>query len=139
MTRRFQAYYDKIQVSEQHQNRDDEIFSKFAPILSEEVEDIFVTNIVDAQGTKIFNNLWFFTKSVFCESKSFLVQNNLDFLRKEKMNYFEMSYQDIHESKTELLMLKLYFQSPIMAQLTATGSNLECLQQIILKHVKPYM
>ena len=113
----------------------------------DKLEDIFVTDYVSKEGTREYENLWFFSKSYCLEAKKFMTEITLDIAPfKNNIAAWAISTQDFNFKKASTksrLSLHLKFSTTATSGLTASfkasGKNCEALQSIINRYVKSYL
>jgi len=80
--------------------RVEHIYNLCTDMCPEKIEDIFITDYVKADGTREYENLWFFSKGYCLEAKGFLSQINLDITPlKNRINYWTITIQDFDFKK----------------------------------------
>jgi len=117
------------------------IYNLCCDMCPEEIEDIFVTDYIKEDGTREYENLWFFSKGYCLEAKKFLTQINLDVTPiKKRIYYWTVTAQDFDFSKaTDKSRLNLTYRlvQEILGNFKAAKGNCDSLQAIINKYVKP--
>lgn len=107
----------------------------------DEIEDIFVTDYIKEDGTRDYENLWFFSKNYCLEAKKFLTQIDLDITPiKNRIIYWTVTAQEFDFKKaSENSRLNLEFQTiqRIHGDFKSAKGNCASLQAIISKYVKP--
>ena len=69
----------------------------------DEIEDIFVTDYIKEDGTREYENLWFFSKGYMLEAKKFLTQIDLDVTpMKNRVLYWTIEAQDFDLKKASV-------------------------------------
>ena len=106
----------------------------------EKIEDIFVTDYIKADGTREYENLWFFSENYCLEAKKFLTQLNLDITSiKNRIIYWTVTAQEFDFKKASAnSRLNLGFKTiqEIRGELKSAKNNCVYLQTIINKYVK---
>ena len=74
----FETYLKKIGFTTPFLEKAERVYSFYFDIYGEQIEDIFVSEYVDDDGKRIFENLWFFTSYAVMEAKNFLFEDNFD-------------------------------------------------------------
>jgi len=125
-------------------DRIESIHRFYVEMCPDEIVDIFVTEYIDSDGKREYENLWFFSDRYIMDARGFAAGNN-DFLiapikgrvahfRIKKLNYdFKVA--------TDKSRLHLIFQSntAATANLKASKENCDALRDIILKYMMPNM
>jgi hypothetical protein len=116
-----------------------EFYSKMCP---DEIVDIFVTDYIDSDGKREYENLWFFSDRYVMEAKGF-ANGKDDFditpIKGRVVHYvIRKQHYDFKEA-TEKSRLYLEFRLDTEANgdLKAAKENCDVLRGIILKYVKP--
>ncbi len=117
------------------------IYTLCSEMCPDEIEDIFVTDYIKADGTREYENLWFFSKGYCLEAKQFLTQIDLDITPiKRRITYWTVTAQDFDFKKAaDKSRLNLTFKlvQRIDGEFKAAKGNCNSLQAIINKYVKP--
>jgi hypothetical protein len=107
----------------------------------EEIQDIFVTDYVDAEGRRNYESLWLFTPSYVMEAKQFLSENNFDFtLLKDCVRLWRIKKRDYDFRKAEpesRMYLELSLAQGAACVLKASQENCDYLRDIFLKYILP--
>jgi hypothetical protein len=120
-----------------------EIFHFFSELCAEEIEDIFVTDYIKEDGTRVYEELRFYSKTFVMRASDFLASDNYTInhtkksiirsIRIEKINY------DFKKANVKSRMrLHLGFKSSTRATtLIASRENCDYLRNIIKKRYLP--
>ncbi|MEA3338617.1 MAG: hypothetical protein U9R15_01495 [Chloroflexota bacterium] len=109
-----------------------------------EIEDIFVTEYIDSDGKREYENMWFFSDRYIMDAKGFAAGSD-EFVITQirgKVAHFRIKKQDYDfKAATERsrLHLMVHFNTAAVANLTASKENCDALRDIILKYVKTNM
>ena len=141
MKSEFVDYLNEIGVTALFQDKANEIYSFYDKLYPDSIQDIFVSEYIDEEGKRQYENLWFFTSTIFMEAKQFLTEDNFDaapYIKKFKHWTIEKKDYDFEDS-TDNSRMKLYvtFATGITGQLKASGKNCHYLKEIFLKYIKP--
>ena len=125
--------------------RIESVYTLCSDMCPDELKDIFVTDYIKEDGTREYENLWFFSESYCLEAKKFMTIIELDIAPlKNNVAYWTVRTQDFDFKKASTksrLNLKFRFGgagiSDIDAYFKASGKNCESLQSVINKYVKP--
>lgn len=125
-------------------DRIESIHRFYVEMCPDSIDDIFVTEYIDSDGKREYENLWFFSDRYIMDAKGFAAGSD-DFViapitdrvahyRIKKLNY------DFKEA-TEKSRLHLMFRSntAATANLKASKENCDALRDIILKYMMPNM
>ena len=121
--------------------RVEHIYTLCTNMCPEKIEDIFVTDYIKEDGTREYENLWFFSKGYCLEAKKFLSQIDLDITPlPNRINYWTVTIQDFDFKKaSEKSRLTLQFRTvqEIHGDYKAAKRNCDYLNMIINKYIKP--
>ena len=142
MKKEFNTYLDTIRTGEVIKKRVESILEFYKNTYPEDIEDIFISDIIESGNGRIFQNLWFFSKSYAMEAKDFVsnkddfdnmvIRQNVAYWRVVKENY------DFKET-TGKSRLSIHFQakSAVTGDLQASKENCDYLKNIFVKHISP--
>jgi hypothetical protein len=106
----------------------------------DKIEDIFIDDYFKEDGTREYEDLWFFSNSYCLEAKKFLTQIDLDITpMKKRITYWSVKIQDFNfkeSSEKSRFDLRLQFLGQIAGDLKASKKNCNYLQTLISKYVK---
>lgn len=116
------------------------VFQICKQICPDEICDMFITEYMQNEGGRIFENLFWISPSYLLEAKLFLHQDSFDITPLRDLHYFEIQAQDYDFQRgTDKSRLTLHarFSDVIVAQLRGSGTNCDQLNRILLTHFKP--
>lgn len=132
-------YLTSIGVTELFQARAEAVVSFYEALYPNQLREIFVTEYVDKENKRQFENFWIFTDTLCLEAKKFLTQDDFDAsplvgqvkywsVKKEKYDFLEASVDS---------RLTVYFSlvAGIVGELKASGSNCDHLKRLFLSYV----
>lgn len=139
---KFIPYLNAIDITTRaYLKRIELIYTWCSDMCPEEIEDIFAEDYFKEDGTREYENLWFFSKNYCLEAKKFLTQINLDITPiKNRIHYWTVQAQDFDFKKASdksRLNLRFDLAQRISGELKAARGNCDFLQAIINKYVKP--
>jgi hypothetical protein len=106
-----------------------------------ELTDLFVTDYITADGTREFENLWFFSQAAAMEAKQFTTKDDFDYLViKGRVYYWTIEKQDYDfETTTDASRMNLQFsvQYPSVGNLKAARNNCNFLRDIMRTYIIP--
>lgn len=145
MKEEFVVYLKAIGLTEVIINRIEEIYNFYETVLMkelrEEILDIFVTDYISKDGSRQYDNLWFFSKNYIMEAKSFISLDDLDIcpLAKE-IKYLEIkseSYDFIKSNEKSRFYLMYGLETRLNGNLRAAKENCDYLKNIYIKYMLP--
>ena len=143
MKQEFVDYLESIGIKEGVLlDRIESIYEFYLEMCPDEIVAIFVTDYIDSEGKRDYENLWFFSDRYVMEAKGFATEKD-DFEIapiKDRVVYCRIKKQDYDfKEATEKSRLHLVIKLDIIVEgdLKAAKENCDALRDIILKHVKP--
>ncbi len=144
MKEEFVDYLNSIGVSKTAQKKVADVHKFYEMVTSEEITAIFVTDYVNEEGQREYENLWFFTNSLVMEAKQFLTADEYDMVPlKGNIGRWEIKKQSYDfEQATSASRLSLEFtlgEGLTLAGATLRGSEVNCdyLRDIFIAYVIP--
>lgn len=140
MKEEFMDYLASIGVPEALWQRVREMYHFYRDICAQEIGDIFVTDYINEEGSREFENLWFFSdKHHFMEAKGFVTRDDFDCVpMKNRIFYWEVKKQDydFHRATDKSrLYLSFELHPPVTCEFKAAKGNCDYLRDIFLKYV----
>jgi predicted Zn-dependent protease len=146
MEERFQKYLSAIGISDVLSNRIEEIYKFYDEIilkdLIDKIEDIFVTDYILNNGSRQYENVWFFTKRYVMEAKLFSKEDDFDISPLIKqVDFIDIKKHNYEFGKaTEESRLSIIYASSLntnQGDLRASKGNCDYLMKITLKYLIP--
>ncbi len=141
MKEEFARYLDQLGMAQPFQNRIQEIVDFYEKYCSKGIADIFVSEYVDSDGKRQFENLWVFDDECFYEAKEFLTRDVYDLLRiKNRIEYWEMDkteYDFEKASEKSRMSITVQTSYPTGGYFKASQENCDALRDIFVKHFIP--
>jgi len=123
------------------QKRVETIYECCKELCSNEITDIFITDYIKEDGSREYENLWFFSDKYCMEAKQFITTDNFDITPiNKKIYYFNIKKQNYDFKKaTEKSRLSLItvFNTQVSGVFKAAKDNCDYLKEIILKYIVP--
>lgn len=117
------------------------VASFYELIYPDQLEDILVTDYIDEDGQRQFENLWFFTQSLLLEAKNFLTQEDYDCAPfKNQIKYWDIkkkNYDFKASTPTSRFNLEFSLAVGISAHMKVSGNNCDQLKHIFEKYIIP--
>lgn len=146
MKEKFHDYLETIGTTKTARARVQEILTFYERILPEEISDIFVTDFLNEDGVREFENLWMFSDSLVMEAKRFLTTDDFDMLMlPESIPYWQLTKQayDFVQATDEsrfTVTLQISKSSGLMSmggELKASRENCDFLRDLFLARIAP--
>ncbi|MHC2995399.1 MAG: hypothetical protein IBV53_07870 [Candidatus Atribacteria bacterium] len=141
MKKEFIIYLKSIDITNAHRGRVETIYKFYQEICPDEITGIFITDYIEKDGSREYENLWFFSEECCMEAKQFITKDDFDITPiKKRVLYWTIQKQDYDfkkATKKSRLYLKLVLDTGIEGELKAAKENCDYLRKIILKYVVP--
>lgn len=116
------------------------IYTLCSDMCPDKIEDTFIDDYLKEDGTRDYEDLWFFSNLYCLEAKKFLTQIDLDIAPiKQKITYWSVKIQDFNfkeSSEKSRFSLNFRLLEGITGDLKASKRNCDYLQVIIVKYIK---
>jgi len=124
--------------------RVNEVSEFYTLVLGQEFESIFVSEYVDKNSERVYENLWFFYPDLICEAKSFKSKDDFDVVPLNKFVYLRIlktEFDGKEATENSRMSVEFYTLSGrLEGQLKASKQNCNELMKIltgkILKYIK---
>jgi len=137
----FKKYLKSIGITNTLKKRIEEIYNFYQKVCPEEITTIFVTDYIKEDGTREYENLWFFSKKYAMEAKRFIGEDDFDMAPiQNQIHYWTIKKNDYDFKKAEeksRLHLDISFGYDISGEFKASKENCDYLKKIFLKYVIP--
>jgi len=141
MREEFTKYLESIGITKALCERIETIYKFYQERCPDEITGIFITDYMKEDGSREYENLWFFSEKFVMEAKQFITKDDFDLTPiKKRVFYWKMQKQDYDLKKaTEKSRLYLEFSldTGIRGVFKAAKENCDYLREIILKYVAP--
>lgn len=140
MKRAFEAYLNSVGIVGALVQRVDVILKFYESICPEEIADIYVSEYVKEDGSREYENLWFFSTNFVMEAKNFIQQDNFDMLTiKKRIPYWRIEKRDYDFVRgTDTSRLSLHFSTGplgLSGNLKASKENCDHLRDILKSRI----
>lgn len=141
MKQKFNLYLQGIGLTSTIIDRVTEIHNFYTNFLKQEIEEIFVSEYINPDGSRIYENLWFFNKTHCFEAKQFILNDDFDIdyysnqiisfnTTKRDFNSIDLSYNE-----NSRMNLTFYFNANRVGNLKASKINCKSLAEISLNYI----
>jgi hypothetical protein len=113
------------------------LHNQYARLIQEEPNDIFVSEYVQADGQRVFENLWFFSPHYAMEAHQFVTNDDLDVAPMSAVRYVRVQkteYDFVEAKATSRLVLNSNFAAGVSATMKASSENCNHLRDVIRKY-----
>ena len=114
-------------------------YSLASQIFPEEVEEIFVSDYIKADGSREYESVWFFSKGYCAEARNFITEYGIDIVP-IKTKRVEVNLQDYDFAKAtekSRFRLSILLGEGLYAELKASKDNCNHLKDITIKYFRP--
>jgi hypothetical protein len=117
------------------------IFNFYTTYCEEDIANIFITDYVNNDGSRVLEDLWFFSEHYGMEAKQFITTDDFDMTSiSKRIVYWDIKKQDYDFNTavaTSRLYIMLTFDSLVTADFKASGNNCSKLKEIFVQHILP--
>jgi hypothetical protein len=118
-----------------------EYLHEFSSQLSSDIlKDIFVSEYLNSDGVRVFENLWFFSATFVLEAHQFTTQDDVDVTPMAAVQYLKVTktaYDFVKPTKDSRLSVYVTFTSQVAGQLKASRENCDQLRIMVKKYFVP--
>jgi hypothetical protein len=135
----FIEYLRRIGMSEPLIERVGQFFTWCSDLAPEEIEEIFVDDYLQTDGTRLYGGIWFFTRRYTMETGIFVDDQSFDFVPLRVLRWdVSFSNYDFGEANDQSRMsLRIDVAQGITGSMRATRENCEKLTAILRERVIP--
>ncbi|HUU28933.1 MAG TPA: hypothetical protein VM123_14070 [archaeon] len=141
MKSEFLKYLLSIGIKDPLIERINSIFEFYKKVCSEEIEKIFISEYIQKDGMRVYENLWFFSKSYIMEAKDFINTDDFDlvYIKNRMLGWTlqkkEYDFENSNEKSRFALTIK--FIGDVWAKLKASKENCNSLRDILFRYFLP--
>jgi len=138
MEPRFNEYLKTLGMTDVFCQRVESIYDFYVGVLPEKITDIFVSEYLNNDGSRVFENLWIFTPNYTCEAKSFISIDNFDIMPIESVTRWELqkeNYDFIKATEKSRLQVNFNLKHNLTGRLKASQYNCDNLRYIVLTYI----
>lgn len=143
MKGKFIKYLDCISIANAFRNKIETIYKLCKELCPEEITDIFITDYIKEDGSREYENLWFFSDKHCMEAKQFRTRDDFDIIHiKKRVTYWNIQKQNYdfkNATEKSRLFLRVNFEFGMSGEFKAAKENCDYLKKIILKYIMKNM
>ena len=143
MKEKFIKYLDCISMANAFRNKIETIYKLCKELCAEEITDIFITDYIKEDGSREYENLWFFSEKHCMEAKQFRTIDDFDIIPiKKRVTYWNIqknNYDFKNATEKSRLFLRVNFEFGMGGDFKAAKENCDYLKKIILKYIMKNM
>ncbi len=135
---KFNDYLESIGIGSIIKEIIEKHYNFYSQVLSVDITDIFISEFVNSEGNRVYENLWFFNDTHFMEMKNFLSEDDydMDTLYFHSWNIKKTKYDDVNNPISDS---RIYIDGSMPerrhATFKASGTNCKDLFGIFQKHI----
>lgn len=136
----FKAYLQKIGITTKVLlSRVQFVYDLASRICPEEIEEMFVSDYIDNEGTRQYESVWLFSKGYCMEAENFVTDYSIDIvpLRVKRFEFDVKQYDFKKGTEESRLRLTVQLEEGLFAELRAARENCDVLRDITFKYIKP--
>jgi hypothetical protein len=132
-------YLDVLEMPEAIRERFHRALRFYEETAGMAVEFVHVTDRVDEEGNRLFENAWFFGGNYAMEAHDFVSKDDFDAAVVEAVAIWRVSVEnyDFEKATAESRMFLTYNTGFTSGDLTATGGNCDSLRDVLQRFVIP--
>jgi hypothetical protein len=136
----FRTYLKTIGLSDPVIMRVESILDFYTEFCTEEIDEIFVSEYTQKDGSRVYENLWFFSVSFAMEAKLFMTKDDFDIAPIIKPTMYCQIQKNNYDFKkatdSSRCFLKLQLNRNVSLEMKASKENCDKLRDIILNYYK---
>lgn len=141
MKEKFDTYIEIIGIKGELIDRIKTICEQYKEISTEEITDIFITDYINEDGSREYENLWLFSDDCCMEANNFITEDSFDCsVLKNRITRWEVNKQNYDfrdTSEKSRLNINFNMENDISGTLKASRENCNVLKDIFLTYIKP--
>jgi hypothetical protein len=138
----FNHYLKGIGITELFFERSKKLFELFSSLIEEDIMDIFVSEYIDGEGKRNYEEILFFTKSRIIEARQFLTKD--DYFFNCTLNcpvsgfvILPTEYDFVKATDKSKLNVNVYLRTELIINMKASRENCDYLKEILKKYFFP--
>ena len=139
MKEAFKEYLVNIGITDLFFEKAEAVIAFYEELYPDQLENIFVSEYVDDEGKRHYDNMWLFTKDLACEAKAFLTRDEFDVAsfgnKVEHWIVKKESYDLCEASSRSRMTLQFTMSTQIGGTLRASGENCDFLREVLKEHI----
>ena len=141
MREEFIKYLESIGITKTLHKRIETIYEFYQEIGKDEITSIFITDNMNEDGSREYENLWFFSEKYCMEAKQFITKDDFDIAPIKKRIYYcnirKQNYDFKKATEKSRIYLIFRFDTGMGGEFKAAKENCDYLRKIIHKYVVP--
>jgi hypothetical protein len=140
----FEKYFISLGLEGSILGRIETILNFYTTLLGCDVKNIFISEYLNEDGSRVYENLWIFNDEVCGEAKQFILSDDFDFDRiKNTISNFNIKNNDydivsnVTTEKSRMYLLFLFQFANRGGEMKASKENCKKLREIFLTYILP--
>ncbi len=138
----FNHYLKGVGITELFLERTKNLIELLSSLINEEIMDIFISEYIDGEGKRNYDDILFFTKSRIIEARHFLTKDDYFFncILTCPVSGFVIiptEYDFVKATDKSKLNVNVYFRTELIINMKASRENCDYLKEILKKYFLP--
>ena len=135
-------YLKSIGFKEPFMKRAEDVLGFYQRISPDQIENIFITDYIDKEGMRHYDNLWFFSPTTAMEAKNFLKEDDFDATpMKNLITYWSIEKREYDftdaTANSRMTLRVAMASSKAEMNMRASGANCDRLKMVFIKYILP--
>lgn len=139
MRKEFDGYLKTIGITKVLSKRIEEIYQFFKDVCEDEITGIFLTEYIKEDGTREYENVWFFSEKYLMEAKEFVIKDIFDLvpIQKRVVRWVieKENYDFVRATDKSRFQLKVSLIETISGDFKASKENCDFLKDIAMNYI----
>jgi len=141
MRKDFSKYCNKVGLKGAFKKRAEETINFYENLYPDQLKSIFITEVIDTEGNRHYQNLWLFTDKHALEAKDFLTRDDFDSAIYQNCvghwTIIKEEYDFKSATPKSRMTLHFLFTTGISGTLQSSGENCNYLRDILINCIIP--
>lgn len=118
------------------------IHEYYKSILPGEIETVFVSEYMNQNGERTYEDLWLFHSDLICEAKSFIHKDDFDVAKLAPLLYartIKSEYDGKTATEKSSMSVEFNLENAVHGQIKASKQNCEELMKLLTKRILKWM
>jgi hypothetical protein len=141
MDKKFVTYLESVGMTDILIKKAAAMHKVYCELCAEKITDIFVSEHLNEDGSRVYDSLWFFSENYFMESSEFTYKGNYDIApMRKKITLCRVETQEYDFSGTtdkSRMFVKAQMELYVNCEFKASKNNCDHLRAILKKYISP--
>ncbi len=140
MDAKIENYLRELEASDVLKRRVEEVMDFYEKALLEKIDDIFISEYIKEDNTRVFQSLWLFNQNYCFEAKEFMEKDDFDFCPiKNRIGYWKIQKTNYvigsaSEKSRQSIVFHLEMALRVNGELKASKKNCDFLTELFMKY-----